>query len=247
MLVTVKQKASCQNLPSVVVTGGEAHEAVGKIVLVDPAAELAALVGSLANSLVVVANDSLSNESSEVVLGVPADTLDGESDVGSRHAIISDTDIRAHEVSLLLGAEVSTGLGTAGGKTSEVLLSELNKLLVGDTTGTNKNHAVSSVVVLDVVGKLGSGDVADVLFGAKDGAAKGLVLESSGVKVIENNLLNLLLNLFGLAEDNVALTLDGGFLELGVLENIGEDIDTLGNIRVESLGEVDGVLALDEC
>jgi hypothetical protein len=118
---------------------------------------------------------------------------------------------------------------------------------VGDTTGTNKNHAVSSVVVLDVVGKLGSGDVADVLARAEDGAAKGLVLESSGVEVIENDLLNLLLDLLGLAEDNVALTLDGGLLELGVLKNIGENIDTLGNIRVEGLGEVDGVFALDEC
>lgn len=215
--------------------------------LVDPAAELAALVGSLANSLVVVADNSLSNESSEVVLGIPADTLNGEGDVGSRHAIISDTDIRAHEVSLLLGAEVGTSLGTAGGETSEVLLSKLNELLVGDTTGSNENHTVSSVVVLDIVGKLGSGDVANVLARAENGAAKGLVLESSSVEVIENNLLDLLLNLLGLSEDNVALTLDGGLLELGVLENIGENVDTLGNIRVESLGEVDGVLALEIC
>jgi hypothetical protein len=115
---------------------------------------------------------------------------------------------------------------------------------VGDTTGSNENHTVSSVVVLDVVGKLGSGDVADVLARAENGAAKGLVLESSGVEVIENNLLDLLLNLLGLSEDNVALTLDGGLLELGVLENIGENVDTLRNIRVESLGEVDGVFAL---
>lgn len=80
--------------------------------LVDPAAELAALVGSLANSLVVVANNSLSNKSSEVVLGVPADTLNSESDVSSRHAIISDTDVRTHEVSLLLGSKVGAGLGS---------------------------------------------------------------------------------------------------------------------------------------
>jgi hypothetical protein len=126
-----------------------------------------------------------------------------------------------------------------------VLLSELDELLVRDATGTNENHTVSSVVVLDVVGELFSGDVADVLSRAKDGAAKGLVLESGSVEVIKNNLLNLLLNLLGLSENNVALTLDGGLLELGVLENIGEDIDTLGNIRVESLGKVDGVLALD--
>jgi hypothetical protein len=116
---------------------------------------------------------------------------------------------------------------------------------VGDATRVDEDHAVSSVVVLDVVGKLGAGDIADVLAGAEDGAAKGLVLESSSVKVVENNLLDLLLDLLGLAEDDVALTLDGGRLELGVLENVGDNVDALGNVGVESLSEVDGVLTLD--
>jgi len=71
-----------------------------------------------------------------------------------------------------------------------------------------------------------------------------LLLEGGGVKVVENNLLELLLNLLGLAEDHIALTLDGGLLELGVLENVLEDIDALGNVLVQGLGEVDGVLAL---
>ena len=77
-------------------------------------------------------------------------------------------------------------------------------------TRVDKDHAVSGVVVLDVVGELGAGDVADVLAGAENGAAERLVLESSGVKVVKDNLLDLLLNLLGLAKDDVALTLDGG-------------------------------------
>lgn len=213
--------------------------------LVDPAAELAALVGSLTNSLVIVADDSLGDEGSEVVLRVPADTLNGQSDVGSGHGIITDTDIGTHKVSLLLGEQVGAVLGAAGGEAAEVLLSELDELLVGDAAGTDKDHSVSSVVVLDVVDELGSGDVADVLAGAEDGAAKRLVLEGSGVEVVKDNLLDLLLNLLGLSEDNVALALNGGLLEQGVLENIGEDVDALGDVRVEGLGEVDGVLALD--
>lgn len=231
-------------IPSVAVAGGEAHEAVSDTVLVDVTAELAALVGSAAHSLVVVANNSLSNKSSVVVVIVPAHTLNSESNAGGGHGIVSDSDIRADEVSLLPGELVGVVLGTLAGKTLEVLLSKLNKLLVGNATSTNQNHAVGSVVVLDVADELGSGDVTDVLARSKDGAAQGLLLVRSSVEVVENNLLNLLLNLLGLAKDNVALPLNGGLIETRVLEDIGEDVDTLGNIRVEGLGEVDGVLAL---
>lgn len=226
---------------SIAVAGGEGHEAVGKLVLVDEAAELAALMRGVAEGLVVVANDGLGDEGSEVVRRRPADTLNSKGNVGSAEGIVTDADVGADEVSLLLGQ----GGGTSSlGKTREVLLGELDELLVGDTTRANKDHAVSSVVLLDVVGQLGAGDVADVLAGAENGAAESLALEGSGVEVIEDDLLNLLLNLLGLAEDHVALALDGRLLELGVLENVGKDVDALGHIRVEGLGEVNGVLAL---
>lgn len=232
------------NIPSVAVACREAHEAVGQVVLVDEAAELAALVGSIAHGLVVVANDSLSNESSEVVVRVPADTLNGQSNVGSAHGVVANTDIGANEVGLLLRELVGVVLRALAGQAGEVLLGQLNKLLMRDATSANKDHAVGSVVVLDVVGELGLGDVADVLAGAEDGAAKSLVLESSGVKVVEDDLLDLLLNLLRLPQDNVALSLDGRLLELRVLQDIGEDVDKLGDVGVEGLGEVDGVFAL---
>lgn len=212
--------------------------------LVDVAAQLAALVRSVTHGLVVVANNSLGDESSVVILRVPANTLNSDGNVGSGHGVVTDTDIRANEVSLLLGQEVSLSLGSLAGKAGEVLLGKLNQLLVGNATGSSENHAVGSVVVLDVVGELGAGNVTDVLAGSKDGAAKRLVLESSGVQVVENNLLNLLLNLLGLSENDVAFALDGGRLQLGVLQDIGQDVDGLRDIGVEGLGEVDGVLAL---
>lgn len=227
----------------VAVAGGEAHEAVGQVVAVDETAELAALVGSVAHGLVVVADDGLSDESGVVVVVVPADTLNSNGDVGSGDLVVTDADIRADEVGLLLGQEVGLVVGALGGQVGEVLLGELDELLVGHTTGANENHAVSGVVVLDVVGELGAGDVADVLARAENSAAEGLVLESGGVQVVEDDLLELLLDLLGLAEDDVALTLNGRLLELGVLENVGENVDALGDIGVEGLGEVDGVLA----
>lgn len=102
-------------LPSVAVAGGEAHEAVGQLVLVDEAAELATLVGSVAHSLVVVANDGLGDQSGEVVLRVPADTLNSKGNVGSAHGVVTDTDVRADEVSLLLGKNVGLVLDALAG------------------------------------------------------------------------------------------------------------------------------------
>lgn len=208
------------------------------------AAELAALVGSVAKSLVVVANDGLGNEGSEVVVVGPADTLNGDSNVGGGDGVVADTDIGTDEVGPLLGEDGSAALGGGSRELGEVLVGHLDELLVGNATGANENHAVGGVVVLDVVHELGTGDVTDVLTGAEDGAAEGLVLVGGSVKVVENNLLELLLNLLRLAENDVALALDGGLLELGVLENILENVDALGDVLVEGLGEVDSVLAL---
>ena len=125
-----------------------------------------------------------------------------------------------------------------------MLLGKLDELSVGDATSTDKDHAVGSVVGLDVVDEILSLDALDVLCRAKDGAAERLSLERGGVKVVEDNLLELLVNLLGLSEDNIALTLDSGLLELGVLKDIGENVDGCGHIGVEGLCVVDGVLAL---
>jgi hypothetical protein len=53
------------------------------------------------------------------------------------------------------------------------------------------------------------------------------------------------LNLLSFAQDDVSLTLDSRGLKLRVLQNIGEDIDSLGHIGVEGLGVVNGVFPLD--
>lgn len=125
-----------------------------------------------------------------------------------------------------------------------MLLGELNKLGVWDATGTDENHAVGGVVGLDVVNEVITLDALDVLGWAKDGAAEWLSLEGSGVQVVEDNLLELLVNLLRLAKDHVALTLDGALVELRVLENVGEDVDSCWDISVECLSVVYSALAL---
>lgn len=202
------------SVPSIAVAGGEAHEAVGQVILVHDAAELAALVGSIAEGLVVVADNGLGDERGEIIGVVPADTLDSNGDVGRGDGIVADPDVRADEVGLLLGQEVGAGLGSLGRELGEVLVGHLNKLLVGDAASANENHAVGRVVVLDVVDELGPGDIPNVLAGAEDGAAQGLMLVGSGMQMVKDNLLELLLDLLGLAQDDVALPLNGGLFEL---------------------------------
>ena len=235
------------NLPGVAVAGGEAHEAVGEVVVADVGAELASKERRLAHSTVPVADDGLGNKGGEVVIVLPANTLNGKSDMSGGDGVVTEANLRADELggALLFGSEGegSGGRGLAG-EATEVFRSEADELLVGDATGTNQNHAVGGVVGLDVVGEVLAGNSLDVLLGAENGATEGLALVSSGVQVVEDNLLELLVNLLLLAQNHITLTLDGCGLELGVLEDVGEDVDGLRDIVVEGLGVVDGVLAL---
>lgn len=53
------------------------------------------------------------------------------------------------------------------------------------------------------------------------------------MQVVEYYFLKLLIDLFLLAEDDIAFALDGGFLEFGVLEDVGEDLDRFANVVFE--------------
>jgi hypothetical protein len=64
------------------------------------------------------------------------------------------------------------------------------------------------------------------------------------MKMVEDNFLKLFVHLFLFSENDVPLTFDGGGFKLRVLEDIGENVDSSGDIRVERLGVVDGVFTL---
>lgn len=237
------------NLPSVAVAGGEAHVAVGEALVVDEGAELAAEVGGVAHGTVPVADNGLGDERSEVVVILPADTLNGKGNVGRGDSVIPESDLRPDEFGgpLLLGRKGngSGGRGLAR-EVTEVLLGEFDELLVGNAAGTNEDHAIGGVVGLDVFDEVLPVDGLDVLLGTEDGAAKGLALEGGSVEVVEDNLLELLINLLLLAQDHIALTLNGTGLQSRVLEDVGEDVDGLGDVGVEGFGVVDGVFPLVE-
>jgi hypothetical protein len=219
--------------PDIRVRGAEAHEGVGKAVLVQDSRQLAAQVGSVAHGTVVVSNDGLGDKGGEVVGVLPADTLNGNSDVGGGDGVVAHADLGADEVGLL-GMGGAEGQRAAGRlEAGEVLLGQLDELLVGDSSSTDKDHAVSLVVGRNVVLKILLLDRQDVLSGTKDGAAEGLALERGSVQVVEDNLLELLVDLLLLPKDDVALALNGGLVEPRVLKDIGKDLNRLSDVILE--------------
>ena len=61
--------------------------------------------------------------------------------------------------------------------------------------------------------------------------------------MIEHDFLDLLVYLLGLSQYDVPFSFHRGGLELGVLENIGEDVHSLVDVGVEGFGVVDRVLS----
>lgn len=114
-----------------------------------------------------------------------------------------------------------------------------------DAAGADENHAVRLVVVGDVGGQVSLRNGKDVFLGPKDSAAERLVLERGGVQVVKDDFLELLIDLFLFAQDHVALALDGGLLELGILQNVGENFDRFADVVFERFCVVDGIFTLE--
>ena len=63
--------------------------------------------------------------------------------------------------------------------------------------------------------------------------------------MIEDDLFELLVYLFLLPKYYVAFTFDCLGLQLGVLEDVGKDVNGGGNVGIERFGIVDSILTLD--
>ena len=61
--------------------------------------------------------------------------------------------------------------------------------------------------------------------------------------MIENDLLQLFVNLLLLPQNNISFSFNGRCVKLGVLKNITDYVDGLGNIILEAFGIVDSLFS----
>jgi hypothetical protein len=74
---------------------------------VDETTELAAHVRSIAHCLVPVSDNGLCNQSSEVVIVLPADTFYSNCNVGGGDGVVTNSDLGADEIRLRLVCNAS--------------------------------------------------------------------------------------------------------------------------------------------
>src|SRR5690606_38958832 len=110
--------------------------------------------GGSTEASVPATEDALHDHHGEVVGGAPANTLNGDGNVGGVGLVVTDADLRANEGSLGVGETAEAGGVGRGWEGREVLLGELDEFTMVNATSSNEDHAVRGVVGLDVVGQV---------------------------------------------------------------------------------------------
>ena len=95
---------------------------------------------------------------------------------------------------------------------------------------------------VDVIREIVLGERSNVLLRSQDGASQTSTLKGSGVQMIQNKLLLLLVDLRHFPQDDITFSLYGALVELGVEEDVRKNIESLANVLLENLGKVDSLL-----
>lgn len=108
-------------------------------------------------------------------------------------------------------------------------------------TGSSNDHARGSVVSLDVTAQIIPGQAADILFRSQDGSTQRRTLEGGSMQMVQNKFFLVLVNFGHFSQNDITFTLNGGALELGVEQDVGDDLDSLANVLLENLSKVGGL------
>lgn len=125
-----------------------------------------------------------------------------------------------------------------------MLLCEPHKSVMRNSSSSDKDHSVCLVIGFDIVFQVLPLDGEDVFLWPEDGSSERLTLEGSSMQMVKDDFLNLFLNFFHFAKDDISLPLDGLLLKFGVLEDIGKDLHGLGGIVLKASSEVDCIFTL---
>lgn len=219
------------------VVGVERHERVTELVGVEGLRERGHHIRRADGLLVPAAEHGLHNHERNGVRRVPGRTLEGDGKVARRHVVVADANLTAGKVTRVLGNQ-RLGARALSREIGESLLRELDELIVVHSTGTDQYHTWRRVVRLNVRLQVFLRHGANALFRPENGGTERGVLERRRVQVIKQNLLDILFDLFHLAQDDSSLTLDLRFFQRRVLQNITQNIHRRADILLHNLGVV---------
>lgn len=83
----------------------------------------------------------------------------------------------------------------------------------------------------------------NILGGAKDGLTQGSTLVSSSMQMIEDYLLQIALHFLHFTQNDGSLACNFSLAQFRVLNNIGQNLNSFGNILGQTLGIEHGLLA----
>ena len=136
---------------SIGVTGGETHETVCQTILGNNAAESTSQMRCTSQCSVPVTDNSLHNKHCPVIRMFMPNTFYSKSNMSVLHGIISYSDFRSNEPRLWFMAITKIGVRAAGRNLAKMFLGELDNFFMRHTTGADQDHAVSTVVLADIV------------------------------------------------------------------------------------------------
>lgn len=83
----------------------------------------------------------------------------------------------------------------------------------------------------------------NILSGAKDGLTQGSTLVGSSMQMIEDHLLQIALHLLHFTQNDGSLACNFSLAQFRVLNDIGQNLNSFGNILGQTLGIEHGLLA----
>lgn len=130
-----------------------------------------------------------------------------------------------------------------GRQVGEVLRHEIDHADVFEIAGSGDDEVLRRVVRLHVAAQRVRPDGADDLLGAEGGPAHRLVGIGGELEMVEHDIVRRVVRLADLLQDDAALALEFRRIEGGMAEDVADDVDTEGEILLQQLDVIGGLLA----
>lgn len=87
------------------------------------------------------------------------------------------------------------------------------------------------------------GQRSDIFFWSQNSTSQSSSLKGGRMQVVHDKFFVLLVDFRHFSENDIALSVNGTWVQFGVKKNVGEDLYSLTNVILEHLGKVDSLFA----